>query len=333
MRKAFWLVLVVLLLGVITWSITMPERSYSGPLPPLTDTETMVQANLERHVNMLAGTIGERNVWHYAALKAAADYIRSQFESMGYTVFEQPFTAEGKTVTNIEVVLGGAGHQAEEVVIGAHYDSVLGSPGANDNASGVAGLLEIARLLAAQEVPRVLRFVAFVNEEPPFFYTDAMGSRVYARKATERGARLAGMLSLETIGFYADEAGSQRYPFPFGFFYPNTGNFVGFVGNLTSRGLVHRVVGSFRRHTSFPSEATAAPGWLQGIGWSDHWSFWREGYPAVMVTDTALFRYHAYHTAADRPEILHYDRFARVVTGLARVALELAGGEITAIQR
>jgi Zn-dependent M28 family amino/carboxypeptidase len=170
-----------------------------------------------------------------------------------------------------------------------------------------------------------VRFIAFANEEPPFFLTDDMGSRVYATRARRRGEHIVAMLSIETIGYYSEEAGSQRYPFPFSLFYPNTANFIGFVANMSSRDLLYQVIATFREHTHFPSEGIAAPEWVTGIGWSDHWSFWREGFPAVMVTDTALFRYEHYHTAEDTPDKIDYARMARVITGISRVVAGLAG--------
>ena len=171
---------------------------------------------------------------------------------------------------------------------------------------------------------RTVRLVAFVNEEPPFCHTDLMGSRVYARRCRARDENVVAMLSLETIGFYVDEPGSQKYPFPFSLFYPDTGNFVGFVGNLGSRSLTRRSIRAFRESTDFPSEGLAAPGWIPGIGWSDHWSFWQEGYPGVMITDTAPFRYPHYHTPQDTPDRIDYDRFARVVMGVSGVVEALA---------
>jgi hypothetical protein len=171
-----------------------------------------------------------------------------------------------------------------------------------------------------------VRIVAFVNEEPPFFRTPNMGSLVYARRARARGERILAMLSLETIGWYSDVPGSQQYPLslPLGFIYPTTANFIAFVGNVRSRDLTRRALGSFRRHTAFPSEGAAVPAWIPGIGWSDHWAFWQLGYPAVMVTDTALYRYHHYHTESDTPDKVDYDRLARVVAGLERVVEQLA---------
>ena len=303
----------------------MPGKSWSDPVPPITADERLIHDNLKRHVEMLAQQIGERNVWHAEALDAAALYIRNTLEDLGYEVRTQSFESGGLTVQNLEVELQGTTAPQEIIVLGAHYDSVFGTPGANDNASGVAALLEIARLLAGKSHARTLRLVAFANEEPPFFLTEEMGSRVYAARSGQRGEQIKGMIALETIGYYTDQPGSQHYPFPYGLFYPDTGNFIGFVGNLSSRRLVRRALAAFRASTGFPSEGVAAPSWVMGIGWSDHWSFWQEGYPAIMITDTALFRYQHYHAATDTPEKLDYPGLARVTRGLADVAAGLAG--------
>jgi Zn-dependent M28 family amino/carboxypeptidase len=163
-----------------------------------------------------------------------------------------------------------------------------------------------------------------VNEEPPFYHSEEMGSRHYARRSRERGEGIHAMFSLETIGYYSDAPGSQRYPFPLGFFYPSTGNFVAFVSDLASRPLLHQAIASFRRHAAIPSEAVAAPAWIPGVDWSDHWSFGREGWPALMVTDTAPYRYPHYHAPGDTPDKVDYERLARVVTGLRGMLRELA---------
>jgi len=317
---------IILFLGV-QYMINMPGKSYSGSLPPLGEIESEIETHLIQHVQVLAGDIGERNLWNFEALQTSADYIDRIFENLGYEVFSQEYAVQGKKVKNIEVQLEGTGHSGEIVIIGAHYDSVRGSPGANDNATGTAAVLEIARLLFAQPNERTVRFVAFVNEEPPFSMTQDMGSRVYAKRSRERGENIVAMFSIETIGFYDDAEGSQHYPFPFRYFYPSTANFIGFVGNVASKSLVVDSMDSFRRHTSFPSEGVAAPGWITGIGWSDHQSFWEEGYSALMVTDTALFRYAHYHSQSDTPDKVDYPRTARVVAGLARVVSELANPE------
>jgi hypothetical protein len=304
--------------------IAMPGHSYTGSLPSLTVAEAEVSQRLRQHVWTLAGEIGERHLWRYEALEAAGRYIEASLIDAGYAVARQEFEVQGKVVKNLEAELPGGSQPGDMIVIGGHYDSVPGCPGANDNATGVAAMLEIARLLAPRSLARTLRFVAFVNEESPLFQTRDMGSWVYARRARTRGEKIVAMLSLETIGYYTDDKRSQRYPFPFSWFYPSVGNFIGFVGNTASQRLVHRSIASFRQHTAFPSEGIAAPGWLTGIGWSDHWAFWQEGYVAIMVTDTALFRYAPYHTQADTPDKIDYDRTARVVVGLSRVVAELA---------
>lgn len=300
-------------------------------MPPLSVEEQQIQQNLQRHVGVLAQTIGERNVWNTGSLAAAAMYIRSTLVGLGYQVRNQSFDSEGITVHNLEVEVQGASSPEEIIVVGAHYDSVQGGPGANDNASGIAALLEIARLLDGKAPARTLRLVAFVNEEQPFSGGPEMGSRVYAERSRQRGERINGMLSLETIGYYSDRPGSQHYPFPFSYFYPDTGNFIGFVSNLSSWRLVRQAVGAFRTSTAFPSEAVAAPEWIRGVGWSDHASFWQAGYPAIMITDTAFFRYRYYHDGTDTPEKLDYTSLARVTRGLVDVVVELAGGEDTGL--
>jgi len=277
-------------------------------------------------VGALAGDIGERNVFRPSRLEAAAGYLETTLRDLGLSVRSQPFETSGVTVRNLEIESTGHSRPEEIVVVGAHYDSVVGSPGANDNATGVAALIELSRLLVDHDRARSVRFALFVNEEAPFYRTRDMGSLRYARRAKERGERIVAMLSLETIGYFSEDEGSQHYPFPFGFFYPSRGNFVGFVGNLASRSLVRRSVASFRKHSRLPAEALAAPGWITGIGWSDHWSFWQQGYPGVMVTDTALFRYEPYHTARDTPDQVRFEHLARVVAGLEKVVLDLAGG-------
>lgn len=305
-------------------SIRMPGTSHSGPLPPATAEQAETRERLRAHVEMLAGTIGERNFTRPRALDSAANYVHQMLASFGYEVREQTYTLGGQAFRNVEAVLPGHARPGQIVVVGAHYDAVTGTPGADDNASGTAGMLELARMFANAPRDRTIRFVGFTNEEPPFFYTEDMGSRRYARAARERGDSIVAMLSLETIGYYSDSAGSQRYPPILGWFYPDRGNFIGIVGNIGSRALVHRVVREFRAAAPFPSAASAAPKQIPGISWSDHWSFWKEGYDAVMITDTAPFRNPNYHERSDRPETLDYDRMSRVVHGIASVVGSLA---------
>jgi hypothetical protein len=304
--------------------IRMPGQSHAGaPAPQDAGTQAMAE-RLEREVRVLAGGIGERSVWNPAGLERAARHIEQALQSAGYATAPHAYESHGVSVRNIEASLRGTELPEEIVLVGAHYDSVRGTVGANDNGSGVAALLEIARQLAGAPLARTVRFVAFVNEEPPHFNLGDMGSRHYADMAIGRGDRIVAMFSLETIGCYFDEPGSQRYPFPFNLIYPDTGDFIGFVGNIASRALVRRSLGIFRDTTPFPSEGVAAPAWIPGVAWSDHASFWRHGVPAVMVTDTAPFRYPYYHTTDDRPEHLDYARMAVVTEGLTRVVRTLA---------
>jgi Zn-dependent M28 family amino/carboxypeptidase len=307
-------------------SIRMPGASFNGALPALTGPEAESSSRMRAHVEMLAGRIGERNYLRQRALDSAATYVHQAFASLGYTVTEHTYQAGGHRYRNIEAVLPGGARASEIVLVGGHYDSVYETPGADDNASGMAAVLELARLLRATPRNRTIRFVGFVNEEPPFFFSDSMGSRQYARAARARGDDIVAMLSMETLGYYSDSTGTQKYPPILGWFYPDRGNYVGVVGNIGSRSLVHRVIREFRAHAQFPSAGAAAPTQLPGIAWSDHWSFWQEGYDAVMITDTAPFRNPNYHEISDVPTSLDYDRMARVVHGLVAVIASLATG-------
>ena len=280
---------------------------------------------LKRHVETLAGTIGERNLWKYPALQRAAQYVEQQFAASGYGTTRQTYEISRAPVSNIEAVLPGTTNPEAIVVLGAHYDTVGGCPGANDNATGIAALLELARRFATRPQPCTIRFVAFVNEEPPFFQTPQMGSYVYAKAARSRGDRITAMLSLETMGYYSDEKGSQRYPAPIAEMYPDVGNFIGLVSDLPSEPLLMETRAAFQKATDFPVEALAGPAEMPGVGWSDQWSFWEHGYPALMVTDTAPFRYPWYHTALDTPDKIDFERFATVIDGLEGVVRALAG--------
>lgn len=300
----------------------MPGKNISTAAP-LSEAEIALRAELAADVQKLAGEIGERNLQHYAQLNAAADFIEHSFSRTGFKPRRDSYELQGRACHNIEVEIPGAHPQI--VVIGAHYDSVLGSPGANDNASGVAAMLALARRFAGKPTAQTLRFVAFVNEEPPYFQTEQMGSFVYARRCKARGDQISAMISLETIGYFSDGPGSQSYPSPgLGLFYPTTGNYIGFVGNFGSRALVRRAIGLFREQRKVPSEGAALPSFIPGVAWSDQWSFWQCGYPAIMVTDTAPFRYPYYHMASDTPDRLDYDRFALVVSALEKTITELA---------
>ena len=272
---------------------------------------------------MLAQTIGGRSAVRYRSLCEAADYIERQLHAAGYAPARQIYEADGQTFANIEAELHGS-RKAGAVLVGAHYDTAAGLPGANDNASGVAAALELARQFAAKPQALGIRWVFFANEEPPYFQTPAMGSYVYAGRCRERKEEIAAMLSLETIGYYSDKPGSQTYPIGLHPGYPDRGDFLGFVADLRSAFLLQRTLKAFRRGTSLPAQGAAAPSTIPGVGWSDHWSFWQFGYRALMVTDTAPYRYPYYHTTEDTPDKLDYDRMARAITGLTTVVSEVA---------
>jgi Peptidase family M28 len=302
----------------------MPGKNVSNAAT-LSADEAALRTELVADVQKLAGEIGERNMRRYPQLNAAADFIEASFSRAGLQPRRDSYEIDGLACHNIEAEIRGT--RPEIVVIGAHYDSVLGSPGANDNGSGAAALLALARRFAGKPAGQTLRFVAFVNEEPPYFQTEQMGSLVYARRCKARGDQIAAMISLETIGYFSDAPHSQTYPsVGIGAFYPTKGNFLGFVGNVRSRALLHRAIALFREQAKLPSEGGALPSFIPGVGWSDQWAFWQCGYPGIMITDTAPFRYPHYHEATDTPDKLDYDRFALVVSGMEKVIAEMVSG-------
>ncbi len=313
---------------VITWRcmIWMPGKSFHGVLSPLDEREAQVRDSLQQDLTVLAQDIGERNVsQRYAQLIEAAEFIERSLQEAGHETRRQKITVNENTVWNIDVECTGRCHPEEVVVVGAHYDTVPGSPGANDNGSAVVANLALARAFARLAPERTVRFAFFVNEESPYYMTDAMGSLRYAQECRANAHNVVGMISLETIGCYLDEPMTQRYPIALlRHVYPTIGNFVAVVGDIRSRHLVHRVIRGLRR-AQFPSEGMVAPRWLKDIFRSDHAAFWHFGYPALMITDTANFRYPYYHTSEDTVDKINYAALARVVTGLRESLLELAG--------
>jgi hypothetical protein len=320
---AFLAALGLAMFGFAAWyMLAVPGTSHEGPLPAATPAERDAARRLEQHVRAIASV--PHNVHHYAALGAAADHIERTLEQLGYAIDRQVFEVEGRAVRNIEATLE-ARAKADTLVVGAHYDSYGDAPGANDNGTGTAAVLELARGLKDwRPQGRRIRFVLFVNEEPPYYRTPNMGSWRYAKRLSERGERVHGMISLETIGCFSDQPSSQRYPAVFRPIFSSTGNFVAFVGLPASRPFLHEIIGAFRRHTAFPSIGGVAPDAIAGIGWSDHWAFREFGYQAIMITDTAPFRYAHYHLPSDTPDKIDYLKLARVVAGLERVLRDVA---------
>jgi Zn-dependent M28 family amino/carboxypeptidase len=271
-------------------------------------------ARLRAHVQYLAGELGERNSLQYTNLEQARLYIEQVLAHAGYEIQHDAYEVAGRTYRNVVVECQGS--ERTVFIVGAHYDTAPGTPGADDNASAVAVLLELARLLREFAPAPTIRWVAFTLEEPPYYRTRLMGSRIHARKCRKRAEQVTCMISLEMTGYYSELPGSQWYPLPFmSWFYPNRGNFIALAGNFRSRRLVRDLAGRLSEAGGIPVEYAAFP-LVPGAGLSDNWSFWKEGYPALMITDTAFFRNPHYHSRSDLPETLDYGRMAALVAAL-----------------
>jgi Zn-dependent M28 family amino/carboxypeptidase len=278
---------------------------------------------LHEVVTVLAQEIGVRTYRDTDRLERSANYISGQFNSFGFKITRQPFPFNGNTYQNIIAELVGNTSPEKVLVVGAHYDTVRTTPGADDNASGVAGLLALARTLSGVRMSKTVRFVAFALEEPPFYRTRNMGSYHYARSLKENRENVEGMICLEMIGFFSDRAGSQHYPVPFfRWKFPATANYIAMVGNLRSKHFTEKTAEIFMKAVDLPVVTLNAPPIVIGIDFSDHWSFGKFGYKALMVTDTAFYRNPHYHAPTDLPETLDYDRMAKVVEGLAAAVKE-----------
>jgi len=277
--------------------------------------EEKVKENLYRHVEALSVRIGERHLWKENSLREAMEYIDSELRSYGYEVWHQTYPCYGQNVSNLSVEKSGT-KKGGLIVIGAHYDTVPETPGADDNASAVAGLLELARLFQMIQPQKTLRFVAFVNEEPPCFGFSDMGSMVYANYLKEHRIPVEVMISLEMIGYFREER-IQRFPLPgMELFYPKTGNFIGVVGNIPSHRYVRLFKNGIRKYSLIDARSLTAPEFFGGINLSDNYSFWRHGYRAVMVTDTSFFRNPNYHQETDTIDTLHFEGMSEVIKGL-----------------
>lgn len=283
----------------------------------------LIENNLKRYVYMLSEDIGDRNLYKIDMLNKAADYISQMFDSYGYKSRFQDFVVSGITVKNIIAEKTGKSTPQKIILVGAHYDTCF-NPGADDNASGVATLIELARLLSEKELEATIKFIAFVNEEPPFFKSKNMGSFVYANLARENKEQITSVLILESIGYYSDRPNSQRYPPLFGPFYPNKGNFIAVVGNIRSSWLVKRFVRFFKEFSDFPIESISTFEFIPGVDFSDNWSFWRFGFPAIMITDTAFYRNPNYHSVKDTFGTLDYSALSEVVRTIFLVICKLS---------
>lgn len=360
LRRRKWWVAASLVGASVGWKLAVllaiagcvslfPGERRSPPpvaLPP-TSTVERLRADVWALAGDRPGDIGERNLATTRdgvhTLELAERYITARLTEMGHRVQAERYNVRPRdhnsnviaggspiSVANLVVEIPGTTRASEIVVIGAHYDSVnsaksylgrVATPGADDNASGTAGLLELARRFVSARPSRTLRLVFFTNEEPPYFWTDEMGSWVAAKQSRARHENIVAMVSLESIGIYNLQ--KQDYPPLVGLAFPDEANFVAFVSRDEDRELVDRCVTAFRGVSDFPSEGAALPRLVPRLGSSDHWSYWKEGYPAIMVTDTAFYRNRSYHKACDVPEPLDYEAFAAVVEGLEAVVREL----------
>jgi hypothetical protein len=313
--------------AAVRFCLVFPRQPSSAIPQPLDDALRATALCLETHIRAVASV--PHNIAHPEALEASAAYIGSTLEDLGYSPISQIFRVGNTQVRNIEVVIEPHAQslRVETLVIGAHYDSADNFPGANDNGTGVAALLELARTFHGAKTNCRVRLVFFVNEEHPYGKTPDMGSFRHAKQMRERGENIIGMLALETLGHFSQRPGSQRFPFPYGLLYPNRGDFVAFVGMLRARTLVNTFVRTFRAGASFPAIGSVAPAFVEGADLSDHWAYDYFGYPACMVTDTAPFRNPFYHSERDTPDTVDYANLARVTAALATMISMLAGDQ------
>ncbi len=282
---------------------------------------------LKRRVETLVTDFGPRDSEHPTNLRKVAEYIREEFKKLKRQPSEQLFVADGREFSNILVELGP--ETEEVIVVGAHYDTAGPMPGADDNASGVAGLLELGRYLAKHPPKLKTILAAYCLEEPPYFRTSLMGSAIHAAEMRTKKSKIRLMLSLEMIGYFSDKADSQRYPIPaLDRVYPKVGNFIGVVGTTEHVHLTNTVKAAMQDATPLPVYSINAPRLLPGIDFSDHLNFLNAGYPGIMITDTADYRNEAYHTPDDTPDRLDYKRMALVVEGVAAAIHKVASAKI-----
>ena len=302
------------------WEGRPLEASVPGELATL-------QRGLHADVSFLAETLGPRNPVHYASLVRAAQWIRARWEGQGYSVREQTFLVDGKECANLEIEIPGRQRPSEIVLVSAQYDTWTDSPGANNNASGMAVLLKLSALLRNYHPDRTLRLVAFTTQEPPYDNTESQGSIRYARRSREAGENIWVMMSMDAIGIYKHEPGSQRLPFPFSLFYPSRGDFLAFIGDLASRSRVVEATRGFRKGSAFPIAAGSVPRWVKGASWSDHGSFWRFGYRGIQITDTGASRAASHTTREDTIDKIDFPALARITLGMYGSIRELTGTE------
>jgi hypothetical protein len=328
--KKILLVLVVLIIAFLLfsyWYMMKCEGFWKGePLEKQMKAELgEIKKSMEADIEYLQslGPRNSENEKNYKQLRQCEEWIRQRWESQGYVVKKHTFSIKGKEYSNLEIEIKGRTVPSEIIIISAQYDTLPDSPGANNNGSGMAILFQLSSLLKKHTPDRTIRLLNFVNEEDPFFGTEMMGSFQYAKRCRQRGEEIQVMLSLDALGIYKDEPGSQKLPFPFSLFYPDRGNFLAFIGNLGSRKYMVEATRSFKKGSSFPIEAGVVPEWVEAADWSDHRSFWQFGYPGIMVTDTGGFRSIYHTTKEDTLEKLDFGAMSRIVIGVYTCTVHL----------
>ena len=306
------------------WAILrMPGSSYDAPLPPLSSAEERLKKDLQYDVNVLASRIGERNLRRYAQLQETAEFITYELQSAGYQVIRQPFTVKGKRCENIIAEIRGVSREDEVVIIGAHYDTAIGSPGADDNSSGVAVALSLARFYAQQRMTRTLRLVFLSVSNSRSVAAASAGSAVYARHLADSDDEVILMLNLASLGYFTSDEKTQHLPVPLNFFYPKRGNFIAFAGQSEVSDALKDVLGAFRSRAHFPSQGILFPDTTHLENWRVVRPFWKRRLPAVIVTDTGIYRNPHLHKAGDRAETLDYSALARVTANLQLLVNDL----------
>jgi hypothetical protein len=303
---------------------------YGEPLEKQMKSDlTEIKKSLESDIDYIQrlGPRNSENDMNHKQLRQCEEWIRQRWESQGYVVKKHTFSFNGKVYSNLEIEIQGRIAPSEIIIVSAQYDSLPDSPGANNNGSGMAILFQLSRLLKKHTPDRTLRLLNFVNEEDPFFGTEMMGSYQYAKRAYQRQEDIKVMLSLDALGIYTDRPGSQNLPFPFSLFYPRRGNFLAFIGDFSSRKYMVETTRGFKKGSSFPIEAGVVPEWVEGAGWSDHLSFWKFGYPGIMVTDTGGFRSPSHTTKEDTMEKLNFEAMSRIVLGMYCAIVDLTRKE------
>jgi hypothetical protein len=314
------LILALVAAAALFYPIVKIKLSASEIHPEPRFIPTSSEQALHDHVHALSVVIGNRSMENDGKIQQAEQYIRTVLEKRGIPFSLQGYDHDGERYNNILVTLGGTTHGEESVIIGAHYDTTAGTPGADDNASAVAVLLELCQTLKGYTPQRTLKMIFFVLEEPPAFMTPAMGSYVYAQRARDCGENIVAMISLEMLGYFSDVKGSQAFPLPgMHWLFPDRGNFIGVVGNVHSRELTLAVAEALKAGSEIPVEHLVALPFIPGVGLSDHGPFWKMGFRAVMVTDTAFYRNPNYHGSKDTIETLRFDKMSQIVGGLVHV--------------